>query len=607
MTLSNRRIVSYYLIHPLKDASIEDMLRQLRGYFKVDHFPEIKTLKQEMAFVNKHEIVKVIASHDLSPQDLDYLQNESKINQVILLGKNQQHSALSKVVRAVEPDQLLAALNELEEKDSLTIPPSNLLLVDEDTRLLNKYRLNYQCNTHYMSRNQAKQDFLALAHHLFPQEAQQIDQFAKDYKLELEGEEKDGLVLEWAFKSGFYWQLASEITRNTTDPKRLAYIRLALKDLFESIKAEFARKKHYEDIHIVIDVTEEEKAKLETAKGHFILFTSFMKGYTNEKEANAQLKQRPSAFKFTVIPNRRELDPALDFGYVVGKGEQPNVIYNIYNVFRVEDINIKTRRGEILYGALPENHLRRQSENRLKMSKMELDLMRNYDYLEDMLVKVDSQATLLQLSGYYKESLEVYSRKVDAIRKTSESEENMDRCNIRKADALRISGDFEASEKEYQVCCKSEKMKLVSLIHLAELYMQRGEEEKFDRVIDQIAPKLESLKESEREEYFKARNFVAIRTIKKGSYKKAEQMLNQLQSEVSLSFPFSLEGKPLVHDIYRSRATCQSKLGRHVEALDLLKNTLSWQLVCEGKTANVALTETLIQSVSRSSGNTSEL
>lgn len=62
-----------------------------------------------------------------------------------------------------------------------------------------------------------------------------------------------------------------------------------------------------------------------------------------------------------------------------------------------------------------------------------------------------------------------------------------------------------------------------------------------------------------------------------------------------------------MHDIYRSIATCSSKLGRHSEALGLLKNTLSWQLVCEGKTANVALTETLIQTVSRSSGNNEEL
>ncbi len=36
------------------------------------------------------------------------------------------------------------------------------------------------------------------------------------------------------------------------------------------------------------------------------------------------------------------------------------------------------------------------------MSKQDLDLVRNYDYLEDLLTRADTQATLLQLSGYYK-------------------------------------------------------------------------------------------------------------------------------------------------------------------------------------------------------------
>lgn len=36
-----------------------------------------------------------------------------------------------------------------------------------------------------------------------------------------------------------------------------------------------------------------------------------------------------------------------------------------------------------------------------------------------MLAKVDSQATLLQLSGYYQESLDVYNKKVDSVRKTN--------------------------------------------------------------------------------------------------------------------------------------------------------------------------------------------
>lgn len=39
MTLTNRKTVSYYLIHPQKDSSIEGMINGLRGYFKVDHFP----------------------------------------------------------------------------------------------------------------------------------------------------------------------------------------------------------------------------------------------------------------------------------------------------------------------------------------------------------------------------------------------------------------------------------------------------------------------------------------------------------------------------------------------------------------------------------------
>lgn len=112
MTLANRRKVSYYLIHPRKDAAIEAILKELRTYFKVDHFPEIKTLKQEMTFVNKHEIVKVIAAGELGQQDFEYLQNEGKIYQIIQLGKNEKYSSLKKVVATVDNEsKLLATLN----------------------------------------------------------------------------------------------------------------------------------------------------------------------------------------------------------------------------------------------------------------------------------------------------------------------------------------------------------------------------------------------------------------------------------------------------------------------------------------------------------------
>jgi hypothetical protein len=53
--------------------------------------------------------------------------------------------------------------------------------------MLNKYRLNYHCNTNYNGRTQAKEDFLALARQLFPDQKAEIDNFAKEYNLDLNG------------------------------------------------------------------------------------------------------------------------------------------------------------------------------------------------------------------------------------------------------------------------------------------------------------------------------------------------------------------------------------------------------------------------------------
>lgn len=338
-----------------------------------------------------------------------------------------------------------------------------------------------------------------------------------------------------------------------------------------------------------------------------------MKGYyfKNDKEANAALKASPNAFKFTIAPFRSQnLEKSLNFGYLVNKeAPLPNVVFNIYNVFRIESVNLKIRKANLEYGALPSNFVRRQEPNeRGKMTKLDFDLMRNYDYLEDQLEKVDSQATLLQLSGYYKESMEVFDKRVDSIRRTNDSEDNMHRCLVRKGDAFRICGDYASAEKEYlSVPASSAKFHLIAQIHLAELYLLDGQDDKFEQVIEAITPRLSLLSATDKEEFLRGKNFVVISTIKKGSLKKAEKMLGDLKNEVSALYNDSFEGKPLVHDIYRSLATCKSKLGNHSDALSLLKDTLEWQLVCEGKTPNVALTETLIQSVSRSSGNNGEL
>jgi hypothetical protein len=45
MSLKNRKTISYYLISS-KKTSFNQLLAQLRQYFKVDIFPSVTTLKQ---------------------------------------------------------------------------------------------------------------------------------------------------------------------------------------------------------------------------------------------------------------------------------------------------------------------------------------------------------------------------------------------------------------------------------------------------------------------------------------------------------------------------------------------------------------------------------
>lgn len=39
-----------------------------------------------MSFVGKSEVVKVIITHNISNEDMDYLQNQFKISQIIVYG-----------------------------------------------------------------------------------------------------------------------------------------------------------------------------------------------------------------------------------------------------------------------------------------------------------------------------------------------------------------------------------------------------------------------------------------------------------------------------------------------------------------------------------------
>ena len=66
MSLQNRKSVSYYFITPDNSSDFNNLLNELRQYFKLEHFPTIKTLKQDMSFVGKLELVKVIITNKIT-------------------------------------------------------------------------------------------------------------------------------------------------------------------------------------------------------------------------------------------------------------------------------------------------------------------------------------------------------------------------------------------------------------------------------------------------------------------------------------------------------------------------------------------------------------
>lgn len=66
-------------------------------------------------------------------------------------------------------------------------------------------------------------------------------------------------VLDWAFKDSFYWNLIDNLPKVTTDPRKLAYLRLPVKDTYEAILSGYREnKKRPESLHIVIELSENE-------------------------------------------------------------------------------------------------------------------------------------------------------------------------------------------------------------------------------------------------------------------------------------------------------------------------------------------------------------
>ena len=155
VSFRNRRQVSYYWIDPkIYNAENQKYFNQFLSHFKIDSFTSLEALKSELDDIQNNELIKVITAASLPDDDYRHMQNEHKIAQLFLFCGNEERAKLlcknfPKIKGyALKSPKMIELLKEFERSDNLDVDPCSLLcMIEEDRKLLNKYRLNYFCIT----------------------------------------------------------------------------------------------------------------------------------------------------------------------------------------------------------------------------------------------------------------------------------------------------------------------------------------------------------------------------------------------------------------------------------------------------------------------------
>lgn len=82
-----------------------------------------------------------------------------------------------------------------------------------------------------------------------------------------------------------------------------------------------------------------------------------MKGYLKKADAIKEFKELENSFLFEVTFTKRPREKELDFGFVISENKsiKKNVIFNIYNFFQMERLDVEKRMGTLVYGSLAES------------------------------------------------------------------------------------------------------------------------------------------------------------------------------------------------------------------------------------------------------------
>lgn len=160
-------------------------------------------------------------------------------------------------------------------------------MLPANTKRMNRQHLLFDSISKGLSRVKGKEDFVALAKKLCPKDVLAIEDFERSYQLKLPAADAHRQIIDWAMRDWFCWKLIEAIPKSTTDPRRLAYIRLPFGDLFVAIEQSYRQMVSLpQTLWIVVSLSVQEREKLRSVDpGTFFLFTSFIRGFTRENEA----------------------------------------------------------------------------------------------------------------------------------------------------------------------------------------------------------------------------------------------------------------------------------------------------------------------------------
>lgn len=139
----------------------------LKKSIDVKGFITVEALEGEMDYLGVNTTVKVICAASLKDDDYHRLSYNPRITDIYLFCQNEERAKLlmtnfPKIKEArFEISQLKECLLEEEENDGDLGPKTNFLIItEEDTNLINKYRINFHTIASGIVKNKAKADFI---------------------------------------------------------------------------------------------------------------------------------------------------------------------------------------------------------------------------------------------------------------------------------------------------------------------------------------------------------------------------------------------------------------------------------------------------------------